>query len=308
MRNFNLIALMFLLLAFAFISGCDHYTEVGLGEGAVIRKGAFIRSEGGGVQDEVVMSGTWSISGPGIDAETFHLSYTPRCICLQNMPIVMDKMEKQQLKFDCCLGFMILPDKLSTVFKEFKSYNEEITTIFRTCCLSKLSTRDMGLNLDTYQDTSKGEDNGPHNSLNNDDSNFDNREVVAQEILADFEEVFLREYSEYADCFHFIDVSVNNVDFPPEVIKKLEEPVAKLYETEYLRKHQEVLDLEGQIAVAKSNADLAAFSIEAGALTNEVINYKGMELVGDLITDPDLDVTVYIELDENGNIAWFQER
>ena len=284
---------MIILLSSLF--SCGKYNEgAGLGTVTIIQKGAFIRTAGGGVQDKELWPGTNLVTTTGTGYTAINKCFTPRTITLKKLPVIMTNMKNQQLTFSPSLTYMVIPGKMPLLFKDFKSSTQEITTIFTQSCLEVLGKLEMGLEMI----------GGKKNKA--DGLSFDNREIVSANILKRFLENFKTQYPEYLSCFIFMDAATGNVDFNKEVLTKLEEAVAKEYESERLIIESQSEDLRGQIQVARSKADLEAYGKESGALDDDVLAYLSLKLVDKFTSNDHINTKIIIPLDKDGNIAWLK--
>lgn len=283
-------------------SGCAKYREVGLGEVLVVEKGATFRSTGGGFEDSTRMAGTHMIAGASVTADSYRVPYTPQSIVLDNLPIVMKYMNNQTLKFKLTLTFLVNPVRAWNVVKNFRAYEQEIRGLYQESAIRVLHKLNMGLDLNVFSGEAEG---GEQQQKNDEGLDFSSREKIAGMIMQDFRANFARKYPQFRADFVFIDSALNDVEFTGDILRKFESAVAKQYETEVSRYESMLADINGQIDVARSEADLAAYDIEAGALTDEVLLYQANDLRDELVKNPNIEVEMYMLVNEDGTLSQF---
>ena len=297
----KLFVSIFILALMSSVGSCGKFEETGLGEVQAVRLGAGFRTEGGGVVEHVLWGGTDEVAGFTTEYNSELICYTPRTD-VQRIDVVMNSMKNQQLKFDVGLDYMIMPDKGWILFSDFKSYDTEIRRKFREAALNILGGLNLNMDLDNLTE-------GVQVTANVDEEDsFEKRDVVAKRILEQFKTSFADAYPDYNQCFYFIGATANNVEFPGEVLKKMEEAVAQQYKTAELEIEKQVRAVENDIRSAKAKSTNEASKIEAGALTDDVIDFLSLDSMENLITNKAIDMTLIIPLDERGGISWFNVR
>lgn len=284
--------------------GCSQYSDTGLGQSGVLQRGAAFRSSGGGIDSLVHAPGAHRDGGFTVEVTPRNIMYTPRMIMLREMPVIMKNMNNQQLKFNLGLQCMLNPRKTWYVHKNFRNYEQELKTLFRLSSNRILERLDIGLDLDS----NGAENDGTVKAKKPVELSFDSREAVSKRILDDFKKSVAQRYPEFVDCFVFPGVTLNNVEFNAEVLKHFEAAVAKHYEMEISKYRTQKADIKGKIDVAASEADLEAYSIEAGALTDEVLAYMANDLQDELVENRNIKVDVWWILDDDGTLSQFSGR
>jgi regulator of protease activity HflC (stomatin/prohibitin superfamily) len=286
------------LITLSLLSGCGTYEDVGLGEGGVQRLGAFLRSEGGGVDSgKVTTPGANKIADAMTDVQAYRISHTPVVITLDSLVIPMTTMKNQRLTWDLDLLVSQDLEKLADTFVNFKNWPEQLQRVFRKAVFEVISPLDLGLDVDSL---AEGED-VPSAGANS----FDNRYVIAERLRARTEQLFEEDFPNFTGNFHFLGVAIKNVDYPKPVLAAFERAVAESYESHVLTVEAEIADLDGQIRVRESAADVDAFAIEAASMNRCVMDYLSIDLIERFMEDENTDVTVMIPLDESGHIEWF---
>lgn len=304
MKNWKKRICMLLCLIFVlvFVTACGNRDEVGLGDTAVVSLGSAIGQTGGGIDPEEKFAGTRHVADTTVDYTVTHICYTPQRAIVKDLKIPMINMKNQQLTFDGTINFMLNAKYADVMIGGFRNYRPVIASFYRDSMRNVLAPLNMGLEEDVYANSG-----GEFKSKIPANRSFDDRGAISQRIFEDFMARFSKKYAKYMNCFIFLGNTVNNVDFDKKVLTALEEAVGKQYKKSELTVVQTIKDLEGQIQVAKSDADLEAYGKEAGALTPEVMSYLGDGLMDDIITNPHIDAEILIGISPDGRIAFFKE-
>jgi regulator of protease activity HflC (stomatin/prohibitin superfamily) len=291
--------LILAILAFGVIIGmtsCANYDDTQLGEVTVAKKGAFIRTEGGGVDSIARMAGCNYIADPFIEVETFDEQYTPKTINIQ-MDVVMAHMQNQSMTWNMTLNYSKNPYRYPHVFANFKTYNEQIEKVFRETCMNYLSKLDVVSDIDSLG--TKGKKTG---------TDVENLWNLSKEVLAQTKDNFVRQFPEFKDDFNFNFAVIANYSLPERIRTSFEKVAAQRYKTKLQSYESEKKKLEADLKTMDSDADLAAFSKEAGNVNNEVLQYYSFDLIEDFMADENTHTTIFIPMDKYGNILWFQAR
>jgi len=287
---------------------CSDYEIVGIGESMALHKGAGARSEGGGVLENSFAIGIHETAGAFVDSSNEHMVYTPR-FYQTTVPVVMPQMKNETVTFTMGINFMLNPTKTWIIYSQFKNYQQAVERHFRSACLEELGRLDLGLNIDDDSITPMIDRTAAQiadQATARATLSFESRAKVSAKILTNFKDRFKTSHPEFYTCFYFIGVSSGNVQFSDPLLQAFSKAVTESYNTETLTIEGEAAKLRGQIQVEKSKGTMVASAIEAGALTDAVMQYRGREIIEGLITDDDIDVTMIITVDEHGNIVWFK--
>gem|GEM_PF-6532129 len=296
------IGILFCLLALVLVTGCGNRDEFGLGDVGVVSLGSAMGQTGGGIDPEEKFAGTRHVAGSTVDYTVTHICYTPQRAIVKDLKIPMSNMKNQQLTFDGTMNFMLNAKKADLLIASFRNFRIVIASFYRDSMRNVLTPLDMGLERDVYANSGV-----EFVSSVPTERSFDSRKEISKRIFDDFMARFSGKYAKYMDCFIFLGNTINNVDFDENILAALEKAVAKQYKREELTVRQTIKDLEGQIQVAKSGADLEAYGEEAGVLTPKVMGYLGDGLMDDIITNPNIDAEIIIGISPDGRIAFFKE-
>ena len=296
------IGILICLALMVVTTGCGSREEVCLGDSMVVSLGSAMGTSGGGIDPVEKFAGTRQVAGRTVDYSVDSICYTPQRAVVENLEIPMRNMKNQKLTFNGSMYFMLNAKETSVLIEGFKSYRKVIRSFYRDSMLRILTPLDMGLDSDVYANNSE-----VALKVISAERNFDDRGLISRRIFDDFMENFSREYGQYMNCFIFLGNTLNNVDFDKRVLAALEKAVGKQYKNESLKVEKAISDLNGQIRVAESSADLAAYSEEAGALSPKIMSYLGNGLMDDIINNPFIDVEIIVGLSKDGSIACFKE-
>ena len=294
-KRFSAIIAMILCSAFLFTTGCANYEKCGAGEVVVVRKGAFARTEGGGILEKIYMPRMSKISGALVDATPLHTCVTPQLIFLDNVRVLMQAEKNQEMYFDIYAGYHLVPKNSWRIQAGFTGFAVELQKTLQESTLSVLRPLKMGIDIEAIRGSGNG---GPI-------SEFADRTAVANMLFKEWKASWIKKYGEFADCIVLDFVTVGNVDYPKKVLEATEKAVAQQYETEVLKVDRKIKDVGGQIRVKEAQAANEGFGIEAGSIKQHTLEYMGIDLIGLAMEDPNTEVTLVFELDERGNIEMF---
>lgn len=296
MKTFKLVLMVLVSLTFIFTGCKSEYSEVGLSEAAVVNKSAWGRGEGGGIMDTSFLAGTHEVGGSRENSTTTIIPTSPRTINLATFSIMMEKMKRQVLTFDLRLTYMLNPNLIWNTYKNFKSYDQEINKAFKDASQQVLNKIDMGLKMD--------------DGLGNKDvkNEFADRLLIADKILNETKDIFNNRFPEYKDNFYFITTSINNVEFPKKVLETFEKAVAQRYKTYVMEIESKIKAKKNLLKKMDSESDMEAFAIEGGIVSDAVIEYISLDLVSEMVQNPEIDLVIVIEMDEEGNLIWFTNK
>lgn len=284
---------IFAVLVLVGLASCNHYTETGAGEVTVVRKGSTFRTEGGGVDSISYMAGTHKVGTFSMDVKAFNLAYTPRLVIIKDLSVMMKSMKNQAMDWTLSLAYSTDPRSMPKIFANFKSSDVEIEKLFREISMSYLT--DLNIVVSVENDIQVKSD-------------LDDQNAVADTLLQLMRQAFSQRFPEFKNDFFFAGVSIGNYTWPPDLIRSFELVAAERYKTEKKKYESQVKNLKADLKTLDSEADLAAFSREGTNVSNEVLQYYSYDLLKDAMRDKNTKTTLYIPMDNYGNILWFQSK
>lgn len=294
MKNLMNIAIMVFGVILGMTS-CSHYDDTQLSEVTVSKRGAFWRTEGGGVDSLPRMAGCNKIADPFVEVETFDEQYSPKTITVQ-LSVVMVKMQNQSMDWWPTLNYSKNPNRYPHVFANFKNYNEQIEKVFRETCMGYLSKLDVVTDIDSTNTKKKGT------------TDVEDLWKISQELLEQTKINFSKQFPEFKEDFNFNFVTISDYQLPGRIKTSFANVAAQRYKTQLQYYESEKGKLEADLKTMDSDADLAAFTKEAGNINNDVLQYYAFDLITKFAEDKQTHTTIVFPMDEQGNVLWFQAK
>lgn len=282
---FSGLMLLFLL------TSCSKYRDTNIGEVTAIRKGATIRTEGGGIDSSVYFAGAHRVAGVTISVEEFKTSYVPQWVSIPGLGVTMPKLKNQKVFFDIGLYMNVNPHKWPNTFSNFKGWNMKIKNLFSSVAikeLGKLAMRGSGKSTDV--------------------SDFDSREAVADSILNKFIDEYKIQYPQFVNNFFFHKVVLGNIDYPTEIMDNFVSNATEEYLTEKARVEEKVNKVREEYETVNTIIDNEAFASEATNLDPNALEFMWQSLYDKFTQSEDVNVIHIIETDSRGIPLDFKSR
>ena len=277
------------------LAGCE-YSNPTIGAVEVVKKGAGIGQEGGGIVEKTFYgSQVELVAGIGEKAQVTSDIYTPQSV-IADLKINMERDRNTLVTYKFLLSFSLNIENAYNTISEFPAYSTQIDRILEEVSQNIIMEKSQGLTIVTEK--IKGSKN--HTGFSK--SDFDDRVAIANEILKAFKVKFAQSFPRYANNFNFHYLSLLNMEFDKDAIKPLERIAISEQKKQEAELQKDVKDLEGQLKVAESENEALALEIEAKSVTDEVIAYKSWGIVIDSFNKNDLKKTVILRLNPDLSI------
>jgi len=205
----------------------------------------------------------------------------------------MQKANNQEMPFTVHMLYASRRSRAFDVVKNFANYRESLEAILNETLLEVLSSKYIGESIGSVSNGKKEE--VPNELLD--------RIKISNELTEKYKANLHKQFPLYSEDFVIIGCFLGNMDYPPKIVSAAESAVSKKYLTEVLNIDNEIAKVKGQILEKNTQSLNDAISSEAGATSQDFVNYMALNgiLVNGII-NPNVKTTLYLTIDDNGNI------
>jgi hypothetical protein len=263
------------------------YYEASPGLVNVITKGAGFRIEGGGLIDSVYFIGTHEVAGAMTRVTINTVESGARMLWSNDLSVVIPAMQNQAVTVDAGIMVMPKPTRIPQISARMPRWDTKVYTSLETVTKKVVQSETKAFDASSQE------------------SAMLNRQVLSKKIL----EGTIREFHEnnpgFENDFYFLAVVIGDVVYPNYITEgyaKVAQADYKL-ELEKIKKSSEVLkeELEAQ----DLESDLQAYAREGGVMSKDLLKFKSMDVLIDLLKDPN--ATVVFKINPDGSIDWFSK-
>ncbi|MEA3387318.1 MAG: hypothetical protein U9Q66_02850 [Patescibacteria group bacterium] len=261
------------LAAVFMLAGCE-YSNPTMGTVEVVKKGAAMGKEGGGVIEQTFFGSQKNqVSGFSSSAQITADLYTPQAV-VADLQINMEKDRNTLVTYKFILSFSLAIEPAYMTISEFPAYANQIDRILEEVAQNIIMGKSQGLTIVTVKDKNSKKS---HTGFSK--SDFDDRVAISNEILNAFKLKFAKSFPKYSNNFHWHYLTLDSMAFDKDAIKPLERIAISEQKKQEAELKRDVKDLEGQLKVVHSENEALALKVEADSVTDEVIAYKSWKVV-----------------------------
>lgn len=276
------------ILCVVFLSSCyDKYYEAAPGVVNIITKGGGYRTEGGGLIDTTYFLGTHNIGGPRTKVNITTVTANAQMLPLKELRVIIPAMQNQAVTVDVSLMVMAVPTRIPSLASRMPSWQTKMFTSLETVTKKITQSETKAFNADAA------------------DATILNRELLSKKILKEMKIEFNKNNPGFENDFVFIGVVINDIIYP----KSVTDGFATIAKAEYnlelakIRKSKEVLDEE--LEAQDLESDLAAYAKEGGVMSKQLLKFKSMDNMIQMLQNEN--ATVVIKIKADGSIDWFSK-
>lgn len=257
-------------------SGCGNYAEVTIGKEGVNEKTAGYRTVGGGIEDRSYPAGQRYKIGSTFSKSKMLLIPNTSFSIAKTLKVRMVNWSNLDMQFDVTLTGTIVPGTGYRILKDIGS-NWKATILEQS--LVNVCQDVLG------QQTREG---------------LRDRERICAEIKTAIEERIRQRGKTATECIRVIDVTVNNMDYPEEVLIAKAKTATAEYRKQVLEIENEIAEFRGQKEEIVAETINQSYAIEAGATNRNFLAWQNFQVLKEAMVS-DNEITLIIQLDKQGN-------
>ncbi|MFQ6040058.1 MAG: SPFH domain-containing protein [Candidatus Poribacteria bacterium] len=272
----QLLAVGALIIFLIVISGCGNHAEVPIGKEGVNEKTAGYRTAGGGIEDRSYPAGQrYKIGSTFSKSKMLLIRNTPFSIA-KTLKVRMANWSNLDMQFDVTLTGTIVPGTGYRILRDIGS-NWKATILEQP--LVNVCQDILG------QQTREG---------------LRDRERIGAEIKAAVEERIRQRGKTATECIRVIDVTLNNMDYPDEILIAKAKTATAEYRKQVLEIEKKIAELNGQKDEIVAETINQSYVIEAGTTNRNFLAWQNFQVLKAAMVS-DNEITLVIQLDEQGN-------